>query len=80
MSRIELSAILDELNLKDRQELENLRTACYYSVLPHSGKGLKITDIMSFPWDNDKTETSIEVSNETKNRLEIEADDLINKL
>ncbi len=80
MSFYELGLILEELGNVKKEELENIRTLSFFNVLPHSNKGLKITDIIQFPWDNDKVVDDIEISNETKNRLEIDANDLINIL
>lgn len=74
----ELNLLIEGHEGNDRTSWEQTRLLMYSVLAPYQKKGkeLKITDVLSFPWDNDPYHTGdIEISNEQvdtmKERIEI---------
>lgn len=58
----EVDAIMENANFIDSPEWDRTRLEMYSNMSIWSKKKLKITDILSFPWDNDSgggTDTTI---------------------
>ena len=61
MTFFELEKMLKHLNDKEKQHMEELRLVKHAILLPHSIKGLELTDVMRFPWDMDNKEDDFEL-------------------
>jgi hypothetical protein len=51
MDFIELRAVMEEINRKEKNKFEKLRMSCFYNLLPSLKEGVNASDIMSFEWD-----------------------------
>lgn len=61
-------------NLQDKQAWEQTRLIAYLLAQTNSKKKLKLTDILSFDWDKEKTSTgNTSISNEDIDRLKQKA-------
>lgn len=51
MSFYELERLCKYLSNKNKQHMEEIRLIKHSILLPHSTKGLQLTDVMKFSWD-----------------------------
>lgn len=65
----EVDAILENANYIDSPLWDMTRLEMYSNMSIWSKKKMKITDILSFPWDNDSKGTVTTISNEDIERL-----------
>lgn len=59
MTFAEVESFLDGLNRRNREAWEQTRLLGYIIAQSNSTKTLKQTDILRFPWDEEKKETSV---------------------
>lgn len=57
MEFYEIDAILGSLEYRHRNSWEQTRMICYILAQSNSTKSIKPTDIIRFPWDDDKPQT-----------------------
>lgn len=73
MEEWEVYNFYDSLKYANRPEWEQTRLLMYILAQVNSKKKLDINDIMSFPWDEDYSESSKEITDEEKNTLRMKA-------
>lgn len=75
MKEYEVRTILDNLQYVDRPAWEQTRLNVYARAQMNTKKKLKVSDIMTFPWEsnNNHEEHIIEISNEDIERLKEKA-------
>lgn len=79
MQFYEIKPLITKAYLKDKESWEQTRLLGYILAQSNSKKKLKPTDILKFPWDEEKKgDTSI--SNEDVERLKAKANNYINKI
>ena len=76
----ELEAILDNLQLRHKQNWEQTRLLAYIIAQSNSTKKINITDVIKFSWDNAKDETIDIMTDEDKNRLRKKSNEIIKEL
>ena len=76
----ELEAILDNLQLRHKQNWEQTRLLAYIQAQSNSTKKINITDVVKFSWDNAKDETIDIMTDEDKDRLRKKANEIIKEL
>lgn len=72
MQPFEVEAILESADYIDSLEWDRTRLMMYSTLAPNSSKKLEISDILTFPWDKEKTgseSTDHSISNEDIERL-----------
>ena len=69
----EVYMFYDNLRYCERSAWEMNRIIAYILAQSNSKKRLEITDIMSFPWDEDYSEKNTEMSNEDRDKLRAKA-------
>lgn len=72
----EINIALEGLYYKYRTSWEQTRMLAFISALPHSKKGLKPTDIVKYPWDDESTEIE-EITEEDISRLHKKQEEII---
>lgn len=76
MQMYELEPLISNIHKKNKESWEQTRLLAYITAQVNSTKKLKPTDIISFSWDNDTSDTAI--SNEDVQRLKNKAKQYIN--
>lgn len=76
MQMYELEPLITNIHKKNKESWEQTRLLAYITAQVNSTKKLKPTDIISFSWDNDTSDTAI--SNEDVQRLKNKAKQYIN--
>lgn len=87
MQQYEIPVLLSNINKRYRESWEQTRFISYIIAQSNSSKKLKLTDIMSFPWDKSserkvKRVSEVDNSEEHRARLDEEAkkfEKLLNK-
>ena len=69
MEEWEVYNFYDSLKYCNRSEWEQTRLIMYILAQVNSKKKLEITEILSFPWDENYEEKNIEITNEDRDRL-----------
>ena len=69
MEEWEVYNFYDSLQYCNRSEWEQTRLIMYILAQVNSKKKLEITEILSFPWDENYEEKNIEMTNEDRDRL-----------
>ena len=69
----EVELLYENLKYADRPSWEQTRLLAFILAQVNSKKKLEITDIMSFPWDENYEEKNIEMSNEDRDKLRAKA-------
>lgn len=69
MEEWEVYNFYDSLKYCNRSEWEQTRLLAFILAQVNSKKKLEMTDIMSFPWEENYEEKNIEMSNEDRDRL-----------
>lgn len=59
----EIFEFFNNLQYSNSVDWEMTRWIMYSIVQSNSSKQLKVTDILKLPWDNDKSNNNIEISN-----------------
>ena len=72
----ELEPLISNIHKRNKESWEQTRLLAYIIAQVNSTKKLKPTDIISFSWDNDTSDTAI--SNEDVQRLKNKAKQYIN--
>ena len=80
MQLYELEVILDNLQLRHKQNWEQTRLLAYVIAQSNSTKKINITDVVKFSWDNEKNETIDIMTDEDKDRLKKKSDEIIKEL
>lgn len=80
MQMYELEVILDNLQLRHKQNWEQTRLLAYIIAQSNSTKKINITDVIKFSWDNAKDETIDIMTDEDKDRLKKKSDEIIKEL
>ena len=80
MQLYELEVILDNLQLRHKQNWEQTRLLAYIIAQSNSTKKINITDVIKFSWDNEKNETIDIMTDEDKDRLKKKSDEIIKEL
>ena len=65
----EVELLYENLKYTDRPSWEQTRLLAFILAQVNSKKRLEMTDIMSFPWEENYEEKNIEMSNEDRDRL-----------
>lgn len=75
----EIKAIMDNGYLKYREKWEMTRMLAYVTAQSQSTKKLKVTDIVSFPWDKqqEKTEKEVVIDKQRIKRIKEMAKEMI---
>ena len=73
MEEWEVYNFYDSLKYCNRSEWEQTRLIMYILAQVNSKKKLEITEILSFPWDENYEEKNIEMSNEDRDKLRAKA-------
>ena len=76
MQMYELEPLISNIHKKNKESWEQTRLLAYITAQANSTKKLKPTDIISFSWDNEVSDTAI--SNEDVQRLKNKAKQYIN--
>lgn len=76
MQMYELEPLITNIHKKNKESWEQTRLLAYITAQVNSTKKLKPTDIISFSWDNEVSDTAI--SNEDVQRLKNKAKQYIN--
>ena len=76
MQMYELEPLIANIHKKNKESWEQTRLLAYITAQVNSTKKLKPTDIISFSWDNEVSDTAI--SNEDVQRLKNKAKQYIN--
>ena len=69
LQNFEVELLYENLKYADRPSWEQNRLLAFILAQVNSKKKLEMTDIMSFPWDENYEEKNIEMSNEDRDRL-----------
>ena len=80
MQLYELEVILDNLQLKHKQNWEQTRLLAYIIAQSNSTKKINITDVVKFSWDNEKNDTIDIMTDEDKDRLRKKSNEIIKEL
>ena len=80
MQLYELEVILDNLQLRHKQNWEQTRLLAYIIAQSNSTKKINITDVIKFNWDNEKNETIDIMTDEDKDRLRKKSAEIIKEL
>lgn len=80
MQLYELEVILDNLQLRHKQNWEQTRLLAYIQAQSNSTKKINITDVVKFSWDNEKNNTIDIMTDEDKDRLRRKSDEIIKEL
>ena len=65
----EIFEFFNNLQYSNSVDWEMTRWIMYSIVQSNSSKQLKVTDILKLPWDNDKSNNNIEISNNEITKL-----------
>jgi len=65
----EVELLYENLKYADRPSWEQNRLLAFILAQVNSKKHLEMTDIMSFPWDDNYEEKNTEMTNEDRDRL-----------
>lgn len=65
----EVELLYENLKYADRPSWEQTRLISFILAQVNSKKHLEMTDIMSFPWDDNYEEKNTEMTNEDRDRL-----------
>ena len=76
----ELEVILDNLQLRHKQNWEQTRLLAYVIAQSNSTKKINITDVVKFSWDDTKNETIDIMTDEDKDRLKKKSNEIIKEL
>jgi hypothetical protein len=80
MEQYEIAPLIKGISKKNKESWEQTRLIAYITAQTQSTKKLKITDIIKFPWDDEKNDVDTAVSNEDINRLTNKANLIKEKL
>ncbi len=80
MQLYELEVILDNLQLRHKQNWEQTRLLAYIIAQSNSTKKINITDVVKFSWDDTKNETIDIMTDDDKDRLKKKSDEIIKEL
>lgn len=80
MQLYELEVILDNLQLRHKQNWEQTRLLAYIIAQSNSTKKINITDVVKFSWDNEKNETIDIMTDADKDRLKKKSNEIIKEL
>ena len=69
----EVELLYENLKYADRPSWEQTRLLAFILAQVNSKKNLEMTDIMSFPWEENYEEKNIEMSNEDRDKLRAKA-------
>ena len=69
----EVELLYENLKYADRPSWEQTRLLAFILAQVNSKKRLEMTDIMSFPWEENYEEKNIEMSNEDRDKLRAKA-------
>lgn len=69
----EVELLYENLKYADRPSWEQTRLLAFILAQVNSKKSLEMTDIMSFPWEENYEEKNIEMSNEDRDKLRAKA-------
>ena len=69
----EVELLYENLKYADRPSWEQTRLLAFILAQVNSKKKLEMTDIMSFPWEENYEEKNIEMSNEDRDKLRAKA-------
>lgn len=69
MEKYEVRALLDNMHLKVKENWEQTRMLSYIVAQTQSTKKLKMTDIITFPWEEQEKLENQQVTNSDKQRL-----------
>lgn len=69
----EVELLYENLKYADRPSWEQTRLISFILAQVNSKKHLEMTDIMSFPWDENYEEKNTEMTNEERDRLKEKA-------
>ena len=69
----EVELLYENLKYADRPSWEQTRLLAFILAQVNSKKRLEITEILSFPWDENYEEKNIEMSNEDRDKLRAKA-------
>ena len=69
----EVELLYENLKYADRPSWEQTRLLAFILAQVNSKKKLEMTDIMSFPWEDNYEEKNIEMSNEDRDKLRAKA-------
>ena len=80
MQLYELEVILDNLQLRHKQNWEQTRLLAYIIAQSNSTKKINITDVVKFSWDVENDKTIDIMTDEDKNRLRKKSNEIIKEL
>ena len=80
MQLYELEVILDNLQLRHKQNWEQTRLLAYIQAQSNSTKKINITDVVKFSWDVEKDKTIDIMTDEDKDRLKKKSNEIIKEL
>ena len=69
----EVELLYENLKYADRPSWEQTRLLAFILAQVNSKKKLEITEILSFPWEENYEEKNIEMSNEDRDKLRAQA-------
>ena len=73
LQNFEVELLYENLKYADRPSWEQTRLLAFILAQVNSKKRLEMTDIMSFPWEENYEEKNIEISNEDRDKLRAKA-------
>lgn len=73
LQNFEVELLYENLKYTDRPSWEQTRLLAFILAQVNSKKRLEMTDIMSFPWEENYEEKNIEMSNEDRDKLRAKA-------
>ena len=76
MEMYEVNCLMSHLYLASKDSWEQARLVGYIGAQTHSTKKMNITDIATFPWEEQNKTHDTSISNEDKQRLEQKAKQL----
>ena len=79
MQFYELQPLVDNAYRRNKEQWEQARMISYITAQCNSTKKLKMTDILTFPWDTEQDETTTGITNDDIKRLRQKANNYINR-
>lgn len=76
----ELEVILNNLQLRHKQNWEQTRLLAYIQAQSNSTKKINITDVIKFSWDIENDKTIDIMTDKDKNRLKEKSNEIIKEL
>jgi hypothetical protein len=76
MRMYEIGCLMPFLYLASKDSWEQARLMCYISAQTHSTKKMSVSDIVTFPWEEQNVGHETAMSNADKKRLEEKAKQL----